>query len=123
DGHALLDAGARMALGCRPSVPAAETPGLVLGAVLGVCALRGRDKLTLLASPGIRELGAWLEQLVAESTGKEGRGIVPVDREPLAGPEAYGGDRLFVHTRLASAPDPAQDAARRPAARRPPPRR
>jgi hypothetical protein len=76
-----------------------------------VLGARGRDKVTLIASPGIGALGAWLEQLLAESTGKGGRGLIPVDREPLGSPDAYGQDRVFVHLRLESAPDPAQDRA------------
>jgi len=72
----------------------------VLGAILGELALAGRDKMTLIASPGIESLGDWAEQLIAESTGKEGRGILPVIGEPLGPPEVYGDDRLFVHLRL-----------------------
>jgi len=64
-----------------------------------------------LASPGLHDLGAWLEQLIAESTGKEGKGIIPVDRERLGPPEAYGNDRVFAYLRLEEAPDAAQDAA------------
>ena len=67
-------------------MPAADNPGLVLGAVMGVCAARGRDKLTLITPRRIYDFGAWLEQLVAESTGKQGQGIIPVDREPLGSP-------------------------------------
>jgi transaldolase/glucose-6-phosphate isomerase len=111
DVHALLDDAERMAQSCRPSVPVEENPGLVLGAVLGVCARQGRDKLTLITSPRIYDFGAWLEQLIAESTGKEGKGIIPVDREPVGDPSVYGNDRLFVYTRLESEPDEAQDAA------------
>jgi transaldolase/glucose-6-phosphate isomerase len=111
DVHRLLDDAERMAQGCRPSVPADENPGLELGVVLGVCARHGRDKLTLIASPRIASFGAWLEQLVAESTGKHGLGIVPVDREPLGAPGVYGDDRLFAYVRLGSEPDAAQDAA------------
>jgi transaldolase/glucose-6-phosphate isomerase len=107
----LLDAARTMARACESRSPAEENPGLVLGAVLGVLARRGRDKVTLVTSPGIHDLGAWLEQLLAESTGKAGKGLIPVDREPLAPPEAYGGDRLFVYLRLSSAPDARQDAA------------
>jgi len=92
-------------------VPAAENPGLALGTTLGVLATQGIDKLTLVASPGVHDLGAWLEQLVAESTGKQGQGIIPVDRERVAGPEVYGADRVFVYLRLDDGPDPAQDAA------------
>ena len=83
----------------------------MLGVILGVLGRRGRDKVTLLASPGIRDLGAWLEQLLAESTGKAGKGLIPVDREPLGPPELYGRDRLFVYLRLQPAPDAAQDRA------------
>jgi len=86
-------------------------PGVMLGVVLGEAAKAGRDKLTIVASPGILDLGAWLEQLIAESTGKIGRGIIPVDRESVGPPEVYGDDRIFAYLRLATAPDAAQDAA------------
>jgi transaldolase / glucose-6-phosphate isomerase len=110
DTERLLDEADRMLHACAPGVPAAENPGLVLGTILGLLANRGIDKLTIVASPGVYDLGAWLEQLVAESTGKEGKGIIPVDRERLAAPEAYGEDRLFAYLRLDEAPDAAQDA-------------
>ncbi len=96
---------------CGATVPAAENPGVVLGAILGTLANNGRDKVTIIASPGISDLGAWLEQLLAESTGKIGKGIIPVDRETLAKPESYGSDRVFAYLRLESAPDRTQDAA------------
>jgi transaldolase/glucose-6-phosphate isomerase len=96
---------------CGATVPTADNPGLVLGAILGTAANNGRDKVTIIASPGISDLGAWLEQLLAESTGKSGKGIIPVDRESLATPENYGTDRVFAYLRLESAPDRAQDAA------------
>ncbi len=111
DVQALLDRAERMAHSCSHSVPAADNPGLVLGSIIGVCARLGRDKLTLVASPAIADLGAWLEQLLAESTGKDGRGVIPIDREPLGPPDVYGDDRLFVYVRLGSSPDDAQDAA------------
>jgi transaldolase / glucose-6-phosphate isomerase len=111
DVHELLDRAERMANGCAACVPAADNPGLALGTTIGVCAKSGRDKLTLVTSPAIGDLGAWLEQLLAESTGKQGRGVIPVDRELLGAPDAYGEDRLFVYVRLASAPDPEQDRA------------
>ncbi len=79
----LLDGVRAAAIECGPDVPAGENPALRLGAVLGEAALAGRDKLTIVAEPQLRALGAWVEQLVAESTGKEGRGILPVDLEPL----------------------------------------
>jgi transaldolase/glucose-6-phosphate isomerase len=99
-----------MASLCRGEV-AASNPGVALGLALGVGALDGRDKLTLVVSPRIYDLGAWLEQLVAESTGKNGKAIVPVDREPLGPPAVYGADRMFVYLRLTTAPDDAQDRA------------
>jgi transaldolase / glucose-6-phosphate isomerase len=110
DVERLLDEAQRMLQACAPGVPAAENPGLVLGTVLGVLATRGIDKLTLVASPGLHDLGAWLEQLVAESTGKGGKGIIPVDRERLGPAALYGTDRLFAYLRLEEAPDAAQDA-------------
>jgi len=100
-----------MVRACAASVPAADNPGVVLGTVLGVLGAGGRDKVTLIASPGIWDLGAWLEQLLAESTGKDGKGLIPVDREPLGAPDSYGQDRVFVYIRLQSAPDAKQDAA------------
>ena len=93
------------------SFAADANPGVVLGTILGVAANHGRDKLTIIASPRIFDLGAWLEQLIAESTGKIGKGIIPVDRERIAKPAAYGGDRVFACLRLASKPNKAQDAA------------
>jgi transaldolase / glucose-6-phosphate isomerase len=100
-----------MVAACGPTFTANENPGVVLGTILGVCANHGRDKLTIIASPGIYDLGAWLEQLIAESTGKVGKGIIPVDRERLAKPSAYGNDRVFAYLRLASKPNKAQDVA------------
>ena len=79
--------------------------------LLGTLHKGGRDKLTIFTSPGISDLGAWLEQLVAESTGKEGNGLIPVDREHIGAPDVYGNDRVFVYLRLESAPDAKQDAA------------
>ena len=100
---------AAMADACRAE-KAPSNPGVSLGLLLGTCAMRGLDKLTLVVSPRIYDLGAWLEQLIAESTGKNGRAIIPVDRESLASPSAYGHDRVFAYLRLTSAPDDAQDA-------------
>jgi transaldolase/glucose-6-phosphate isomerase len=106
----LLDDAEEMVHACAATVPVEENPGVVLGNILGVLATRGRDKVTLITSPGIYDLGAWLEQLLAESTGKEGKGLIPVDREAPAAPEAYGSDRVFVYVRLESAPNRKQDA-------------
>ncbi|HEX9426927.1 MAG TPA: bifunctional transaldolase/phosoglucose isomerase [Candidatus Polarisedimenticolia bacterium] len=111
DVAALLDRAARMMRACAPSTAPADNPGLGLGAVLGVLGRKGRDKVTLVASPAIGDLGAWLEQLVAESTGKEGKGLIPVDREALGPPEVYGSDRLFIYLRLETGADEAQDRA------------
>ena len=97
-----------MVQACKPEIPADENPGAVLGAILGTLGNLGRNKVTIITSPGIHDLGAWLEQLIAESTGKIGKGLVPVDREALGAPEVYGGDRVFVHLRLANEPDMAQ---------------
>ncbi len=106
-----LDRADEMAIACSSCLPAEENPGVVLGTVLGVLAKNGRDKVTLITSPGIWDFGAWVEQLLAESTGKEGKGLIPVDRESLGSPKAYGNDRLFVYVRSEPGSDPAQDAA------------
>jgi transaldolase/glucose-6-phosphate isomerase len=111
DVRKFLDRADEMAVCCSPCLPAEENPGVILGVILGVLARNGRDKVTIVASPGIRDLGAWLEQLLAESTGKDGKGLIPVDREQVGSPDVYGLDRLFVYMRLESAPDPLQDAA------------
>ncbi len=101
----------KMVQACGASSAADSNPGVVLGNILGVAANHGRDKITIITSPGISDLGAWLEQLIAESTGKIGKGIIPVDRERLAKPAIYGRDRVFAYLRLASKPNMAQDAA------------
>lgn len=100
DLDALLAAGLAMLDACREPEPAAN-PGLELGLVMGGLAQAGRDKLTFLADDAIASFGAWAEQLIAESTGKHGVGIVPVDLEPARDPDAYGPDRAFVHLSLA----------------------
>jgi len=100
-----------MAERCGAEVAPRQNPGVHLGLVLGALAKAGRDKLTFAISPGIASLGDWLEQLVCESTGKHGRGIVAIGDEPLGAPACYGDDRLFAYVRLASAPDASQDAA------------
>ena len=96
----LLDRADCMREGTASCVPVHENPGAWLGAVMGVLAQQGRDKLTLVTSPSISSFGLWVEQLIAESTGKEGLGIVPVAGEPLGSPNHYGDDRLFVYLRL-----------------------
>jgi transaldolase / glucose-6-phosphate isomerase len=86
-----------------------KNPGVMLGIIMGTAAKAGRDKITLVTSPAISDLGAWLEQLIAESTGKLGKGIIPVDREKLAAPETYGNDRIFAYVRSEKSPDADQD--------------
>lgn len=110
DTKRFLARAAEMAKACGASVAVAENPGAVLGIILGTAANAGHDKVTIVTSPGISDLGAWLEQLLAESTGKIGKGIIPVDRENLAAPEVYGDDRVFVYVRLETGADSLQDA-------------
>lgn len=105
----LLQEAKEMVEACRQ--PTDRNPGVQLGLFLGTLANAGRNKLTIVCSPGIHDLGAWMEQLIAESTGKEGKGIIPVDREPLAAPAGYGDDRVFAYVRLDKGFDPAQDTA------------
>ncbi|HMB26843.1 MAG TPA: bifunctional transaldolase/phosoglucose isomerase, partial [Blastocatellia bacterium] len=97
DFKTLLDRAERAMHACAPAVPAADNPAVRLGAIIGTLALAGRNKLTLSTDPEISSLGLWIEQLVAESTGKEGKGILPVAGETLGTPDVYGDDRLFVH--------------------------
>ena len=96
----LLDRADGMRRSTAADIPVNENPGAQLGAVMGALAKKGRDKLTLVTSPAISSFGLWVEQLIAESTGKEGLGIVPVAGEPLGPPDNYGDDRLFVYLRL-----------------------
>jgi transaldolase/glucose-6-phosphate isomerase len=96
---------------CAACVPTEENPGLVLGAILGILGKHGINKVTLAASPRISSIGAWLEQLLAESTGKDGKGLIPVDTEELGSPAAYGQDRFFVYMRYKPQPDYKQDVA------------
>jgi transaldolase/glucose-6-phosphate isomerase len=105
-----LDRAEEMVHACASVVPADENPGVILGSILGTLQKSGRDKVTIFASPGISDLGAWLEQLLAESTGKEGKGLIPVDGESIGAPEVYGKDRVFVYVRLQDGADPKQDA-------------
>ncbi|HLJ30649.1 MAG TPA: bifunctional transaldolase/phosoglucose isomerase [Candidatus Angelobacter sp.] len=110
DVRRFLECTEKMVRACDASVAVEQNPGAVLGVILGTAAKNGRDKITIITSPGIRDLGAWLEQLLAESTGKQGKGLVPVDREKLGAPEIYGADRVFVYLRLANDADSAQDS-------------
>jgi len=105
----LLDRADVMRKACQKNVPARENPGVWLGSIMGAAALNGRDKVTLVTAPPIETFGYWVEQLIAESTGKEGKGILPVEGETLGAPEIYGNDRIFVYLRTTHDFDPRQD--------------
>ncbi len=111
DVEALWARSGAMARATAGDVDAPRNPAVALGVVLGAAAEAGRDKVTLVTSPPLAAMGAWLEQLLAESTGKDGRGLIPVDGEPLDPPEFYGADRVFVYTRSSWDPADAQDRA------------
>jgi len=111
DVRALFAATRAMLLSCGADVPPAANLGVQLGIILGEAVRAGRDKLTILPSAGLAPLGPWLEQLLAESTGKHGTGIVPVDGEPAGDPGGYADDRLFVHVHLDGDGDGDEDAA------------
>lgn len=108
DVERLLDRAGAMAAATGPEVRVADNPALELGAVWGELALAGRDKLTLVVSPPLSDFPDWLEQLVAESTGKDGKGIVPVAHEPLGSPDQYEADRLFLYYALGGQEDEGQ---------------
>jgi glucose-6-phosphate isomerase len=110
DTKKFLDRAQEMVRACGPSASVEENPGATLGIILGTAARSGRDKVTIITSPEISDLGAWLEQLLAESTGKVGKGIIPVGREELAAPEVYGKDRVFAYIHTESGADAAQEA-------------
>jgi transaldolase/glucose-6-phosphate isomerase len=112
DLNQLLDHSLEMQEQCAQKVPAARNPGLTLGAVIGESTLTGRDKLTILADEPFAAFGSWLEQLIAESSGKAGKGIIPIDMEPVGQPEVYGNDRLFVYLRQSGEYDKAVDKLR-----------
>ena len=100
----MLERAVEMEHSCADSVPVENNPGIWLGAVMGRLATQGRNKVTLIASPKVATFGYWVEQLIAESTGKEGKGIVPVEGEPVGKPAVYGDDRLFIYIRLDADP-------------------
>jgi transaldolase / glucose-6-phosphate isomerase len=100
----MLERAVEMGHSCADTVPAESNPGVWLGAVMGQLATQGRNKVTLIASPKVATFGYWVEQLIAESTGKQGKGIVPIEGEPLGRPAAYGDDRLFVYIRMDADP-------------------
>jgi transaldolase / glucose-6-phosphate isomerase len=111
DVRAFMASAAVMARSCSAGTPPAANPGVDLGLVIGAAAKAGRDKLTFILSDGLSDLGAWLEQLLAESTGKQGKGVIPIAAEPLGKPEVYGRDRLFAYLRLDGQQDVAHDEA------------
>jgi len=98
-----------MARSCGPDVPPAENPGVKLGLAIGLAGLEGRDKVTIVSSAAVADFGAWAEQLIAESTGKEGKGLIPVDGEPLGETSVYGSDRFFIDIRTEDESDPEHD--------------
>jgi transaldolase / glucose-6-phosphate isomerase len=95
---------------CGPDVPPHENPGVQLGLAMGVAGLKGRDKVTILSSKKIADFGAWAEQLIAESTGKDGKGLIPIDGEPLGDPALYGNDRFFIDLRTEGENDATHEA-------------
>ena len=96
---------------CKEQNNVSDNPGVMLGCLLGAGANTGHDKLTIIASPGLASIGAWLEQLVAESTGKQGKGVIPIDGESIGKPDVYGSDRIFVYLRLDDSSSLEQDRA------------
>ncbi len=111
DVRAFLESARVMARSCGDDVPPAQNPGVELGLVIGVAARHGRDKVTVAASPSLASFGAWTEQMLAESTGKHGKGVIPIGGEILGKPSAYDAHRLFIYVRDAGGADAAQDAA------------
>jgi transaldolase/glucose-6-phosphate isomerase len=113
DMNQLLDKADWMRAQCGEQVPAARNPGLALGAVIGESALKGRDKLTILADSSLSAFAGWIEQIIAESSGKHGKGILPVPLEPLGNPKSYGEDRLFVYLRQTGEYDETMSALKK----------
>ncbi len=110
DVRTLIEHALAMVRSCGPDVPPHENPGVQLGLAMGLAGLEGRDKVTILSSPKVADFGAWAEQLIAESTGKEGKGLIPIDGEPLGDPALYGRDRFFIDLRTEGEDDAAHDA-------------
>jgi transaldolase/glucose-6-phosphate isomerase len=109
DVRALIDFAMSMVRSCGEDVPPHENPGVQLGFAMGLAGLEGRDKVTILSSPKVADFGTWAEQLIAESTGKEGKGLIPIDGEPLGEPASYSDDRFFIDIRTANEEDAAHD--------------
>jgi transaldolase/glucose-6-phosphate isomerase len=110
DVKALMESAHQMKVSSDAYVPSAANPGISLGLLMGICERHGRDKVTFTLSSSISSFGYWVEQLIAESTGKEGKGLIPVNGEPLGAPEVYGKDRLFVHMYLPADDNSANEA-------------
>jgi transaldolase/glucose-6-phosphate isomerase len=111
DVRRLLNEAETMARSCGANAPPSVNPGVELGLAIAAAAKAGRDKLTIIAGTGLDDVGTWLEQLIAESTGKDGKGVIPIAGEPTGAPEVYGQDRLFAYLRLSEIDDPQQDEA------------
>jgi transaldolase / glucose-6-phosphate isomerase len=109
DVRTLIEHALAMARSCGPDVPPHDNPGVQLGLAMGLAGLEGRDKVTILSSPKVADFGAWAEQLIAESTGKDGKGLIPIDGEPLGEPALYGRDRFFIDIRTEGEDDAAHD--------------
>jgi transaldolase/glucose-6-phosphate isomerase len=107
--RSLIDHALSMVRSCGADVPPHENPGVQLGLAMGLAGLEGRDKVTILSSERIADFGAWAEQLIAESTGKEGKGLIPIDGEPLGEPSSYGHDRFFIDIRTEGEDDAAHE--------------
>lgn len=113
DLNQLLDRADWMKSQCGEHIPAARNPGLALGAVIGESALGGRDKLTVLSDAPLSAFAGWIEQIIAESSGKNGKGILPVPLEPIGSPEVYGDDRIFIYLRQTGEHDESVAALRK----------
>ena len=109
DVRSLIHHALSMVRSCGADVPPHENPGVQLGLAMGLAGLEGRDKVTIFSSNKVADFGAWAEQLIAESTGKEGKGLIPIDGEPLGSVSLYGNDRFFIDIRTEDEEDPAHD--------------
>src|SRR5262249_61995246 len=108
--RSLIDHALSMVRSCGADVPPHENPGVQLGLAMGNAGLEGRDKVTIFSSKKVADFGAWAEQLIAESTGKEGKGLIPIVGEPLADVATYGNDRFFIDTHTECEDDAGHDA-------------
>src|ERR1700759_636894 len=109
DVRKLIENALHMLRSCGADVPPHENPGVQLGLAMGLAGLEGRDKVTILPSQKIADFGAWAEQLIAESTGKDGKGLIPIEGEPLGDGSLYGNDRFFIDIRVQGDDDATHD--------------